>query len=308
MLSKWVSPFKHGQADFYGWDGSFRRTVDAPGNLLASVDGRYFVNFTKGQLLDSTGTLVRPFAEPGLAQNSTSLNWAADGDYFCGLEKIGGGYALVAEDVAGRGVRLDLDVPSDLVPPEGLRFMSVECSLSADRAIVHSGSDAGNRAALMSLPDGNLITDIEFRSGYYGSGSSPDLHWLLATKSNGGKTTTEVLDATKGTVQVVLDGYFWLFTPDSKNVVGTDRHQVATVVDWRTKGELWRGPSTLDTVLAQSDPSTNTMLLLLSTGSAMAGTATYDYWIVGGAGSGFRFNPRGCLSYVVSPTRVCGFT
>jgi hypothetical protein len=308
MLSTWISPFTRGHADFYAWNGSFVRRVEAPGNLLASVDGRYFVNFTKGQLLDSTGTLVRSFTEPTAAENATSLNWAADGDYFCGLEKIGAGYALVVEDAAGRIQHIQLHVPPDLVPANGLRAMWIKCSLSANRAVVFGGSPSHPRAALMSLPDGKATTDFEFDPGYFAADLSPDLHWLAASNSAGPNGwTTEVVDTTKGTAKAKLDGFFGSFTPDGENLVGTDVRNVVTVVDWRTKTELWRGPGHLDFVMAQSDPATNTMLLWLSTGSAQLGTETYDYWIVRGTGSGFRFNPRDCVSIVKSPGRVCSF-
>lgn len=308
MLSVWVAPFKRGHADFYGWDGSFRRRVEAPGNLLASVDGRYFVDFTAGQLRDSAGTLVRRFIEPTQAQNSTALNWARDGDYFCGLEKIGTGFALVVEDVAGRVQRIPLDVPSDLVPADGLRAMSIECGLTANRAVVFGGSLPNYRAALISLPDGNTTTDLELDADYVYAGSSPDLHWLAAANSAGvNGWTTEIVDTTDGTVQAQLDGYYGSFTPDGQKLVGTDDRAIAAVVNWRSKTELWTGPGHLNTVMANSDPATNMMVLWLSTGSAQAGTETYDYWIVSGTGSGFRFNPRDCVSIATSPTRVCSF-
>ena len=155
MLATWLPTGPQARADFYAWDGSFLRTVQAPGNFLPSVDGRYFVNFTTGQLWSSTSHLVRPFTEPALDQGSTSLNWAADGDYFCGLETGTAGFSLVVEDVAGKIQRIRLDVPSDLVTPDGLRSMGVECSLTSSRALVFGGSYPGYRAALMSLPDGH---------------------------------------------------------------------------------------------------------------------------------------------------------
>jgi hypothetical protein len=306
MLSTWVSPGAHGHADFYRWDGSFLRTVEAPGNLLASIDGRYFVNFTTGQLWSSTSQLVRGFTEPTLDQGSTSLNWAADGDYFCGLETSGAGYSLVVEDVAGKVQRIRLDVPSDLVPPDGLRAMGVECSLTSGRALVFGGSLPRYRAALMSLPDGHPVSDYQMTTGYSGGGS-PNLHWLAATKPGNNGGSTEVVDLTDGTIQAQLDGTFASFTPDSAHLVGTDSHGVAALVDWRTKMELWSGPGHLSGIIASSDPSTNMMLLWLSTGWPQAGTDTYDYWIVSGAGSGRRFNPRDCVSIEASPARVCSF-
>jgi len=296
MLSTWVAPFTHGHADFYGWDGSFLRTIEAPGNLLASRDGRYFVNFTTGWLSSSTGRVVRAFTEPTLDQGSTSLNWAADGDYFCGLEAGTLGYSLIVEDVLGKVQRIQLHVPSDLVPPDGLRAMGVECALTSSRALVFGGSTPRYRVALMSLPDGLAVSDIQLTAGY-ADGASPNLHWLAINNGVG----------TDGTVQAELDGDFASFTPDSAHLVGTDGHWAAALVDWRTGTELWSGPGHLSGIMASSDPSTNMMLLWLSTGQPQAGTDTYDYWIVDGGGSARRFNPRDCVSIEASPARVCSF-
>lgn len=300
MLSTWVAPFTHGHADFYGWGGSFLRTVDAPGNLMASVDGRYFVNFTTGQLSSSTGQVVRAFTQPTLDQGSTSLNWAADGDYFCGLETSGAGYSLIVADVAGKVQRIRLQLPADLVPPDGLRAMGVKCSLSSSRALVYGGSASRNRVALVSLPDGHALSDIQTTAGYSG-GASPDLHWLAI--NNG--VSTEVVNLIDGTLQAQLDGDFASFTPDSAHLVGTDGRGAAAVVDWRTGTASWKGHGHLSEILANSDPSTDMMLLWLSTGQPQAGTDTYDYWIVDGAGSGRRFNPRDCISIEASPARTC---
>ncbi len=305
MLSTWVSPGT-GHAEFYGWDGSFLRTVEVPGNLRASIDGRFFVNSTTGQLWSSTGQVVRGFTEPTLDQGSTSLNWAADGDYFCGLETRGAGHFLVVEDVAGKIQRIQLNVPSDVVPPDGLRSMGVECSLTSSRALVFGGSFPRFRAALMSLPDGHPILDHQMTADSSG-GASPNLQWLAATTQGINGISTEVVDLTDGTVQAQLDGAFASFTPDSTHLVGTDGHGVAAVVDWRTKTELWSGPGHLSAIMASSDPATHMMLLWISTGEPQAGTDTYDYWIVDGAGSGRRFNPQGCVSFEASPARVCSF-
>jgi hypothetical protein len=307
MLSTWVYPFTHGHADFYGWDGSFLRTLEAPGNLLASVDGHYFVNFTTGELWSSTGELVRAFTEPTLAEGSTSLNWAADGDYLCGLESSGAGFMLVVEDVAGNVQRIQLNVPSDLVPPDGLRAMGITCSLTMSRAVVFGGSLPHVRAVLMSLPDGHPLSDYQLGTDYFGSESSPNLRWLAATHSGKNGWSTEVVDLSDGTPKAQLDGYFATFTPDSEHLVGTDGHGAAAVVDWRTKTALWNGPGHLETVMAQSDPATNMMLLQLSVGSTQRGPSKFDYWIVNGQGSGRRFKPRDCASIEASPTRVCWF-
>jgi hypothetical protein len=311
MLSKWVAPFTHGRADFYGWDGAFLQTIDAPGNLLASVDGRYFVNFTTRQLLSSTGDLVRPFTEPTLEQGSSSLNWAGDGDYFCGLETSGAGYALVVEDVGGHVQRMQLAVPSDVVPIDGLRAMGVQCGLTANRAVVAGGTYPNYRVALMSLPDGNLIIDHELGAGYTGAETSPDLRWLVTNKPDQSVPNvgwrSEVVDLTTGVVQAYLQGYFASFTPDSQNVIGSDTQDLAAVVDWRSNTELWRGPGWLVHILANSDPATNSMLLQVATGSPQSGTETDDYWIVAGNGAGTRFTPRDCVSIVASPARVCWY-
>jgi hypothetical protein len=306
MLSTWVYPFSQGHADFYGWDGSFLRTVEAPGNLLSSSDGRYFVNFTTHELRSSTGQLVRAFTEPTLEQGSTRLNWAPDGDYFCGLETRRAGFSLVVEDVAGNVQRIHLDVPSDIVPTDGLRAMSVVCSLTSSRALVFGGSYPHYRTALVSLPDGRAVSDFQMDAGQVSSGS-PNLHWLAVTNPGNNGLHTEVVDLTDGTVQAELDGYFGSFTPDSEHLVGTNGRGVATIVDWRTKTELWTGPSRLASVVGVSDPPTNRMLLWLSTGWAQAGTETYDYWIVATGGSGQRFTPRDCVSIESSPARVCSF-
>jgi hypothetical protein len=58
-------------------------------------------------------------------------------------------------------------------------------------------------------------------------------------------------------------------------------------------------------IMAHSDPSTNKVLLWLSTGSTQGGTDTYDYWIVDANGSSLRFNARSCASFVASAARVC---
>jgi hypothetical protein len=195
-------------------------------------------------------------------------------------------------------------VPVDLIPPGGLRAMSIACSLGASRALVFGGSLPRSRAALMSLPDGRPITDYQFDSGY-GGGGSPDLHWLAASSPVNG-WNTEVVDLTSGIVQAQLTGYFGSFTPDSRFLVGNDGQGVASVIDWRTKNEVWSGPGHA-AVMADSDPSTNKMLLWLSTGWTQAGTDTYDYWIVDPSGSSLRFNPRDCVSIVVSPARLCSF-
>lgn len=303
MLSTWVAPFTQGQADFYSWDGSYLRTVQAPGSLLASVDGRYFVNFTTNQLFSSTGQLVRDFTEPDVEVGSTTLNWASDGDYFCGLESGAAGYSVVVEDVAGHFQRFHIDVPTDLIPPDGLRSMGIDCSLTGNRALVFGGT-AESRVALMSLPDGQPIADFQFDSGYWWGGVSPDLRWVTTINSaNGGDT--EVVDLTTGTIQAHLNGYFDSFTPDSQHLVGTDGQGAASVVDWRTKNELWRGLGHVAMIMAHSDPSTNKVLLWLSTGSTQGGTDTYDYWIVDASGSSLRFNARSCASFVASAARVC---
>jgi hypothetical protein len=303
MLSTWVAPFTHGEADFYSWDGSYLRTVDAPGALGASVDGRYFVNLTTNQLFSSTGQLVRDFTEPDVEVGSTALNWASDGDYFCGLESGAAGYSVVVEDVAGHVQRFHIDVPTDLIPPDGLRSMGIVCSLTGSRALVFGGT-AESRVALMSLPDGQPIVDFQFDSGYSGLNESLDLRWAVAANwANGGDT--EVVDLKTGTVQVHLNGNFDSFTPDSQHLVGTDGQGAASMVDWRTKNELWRGLGHLAMIVAHSDPSTNKVLLWLSTGSAQGGTDTYDYWIVDASGSSVRFNPRSCASFVASAARVC---
>jgi hypothetical protein len=311
LLSKWVAPFTHGQDDFYGWDGSFLRTIDVPGLLLASVDGRYFVNFTTGQLWSSAGVLVRPFTEPTLAQGSTSLNWAPDGDYFCALERSTTGFDLIVEDVAGHVQRTQLEVPSDLIPSNGLAAMNIGCSLTANRAVVHGGSYPNYRIAVMSLPDGNLMTDYLIGTDYSGVGTSPDMHWLVTSKPDPTVPhvgwRSEVVDLTTGTVQANLEGYFASFTPDSQHVVGSDGLDLAAVVDWRSNTELWRGPASLNTILASSDPTADSMLLQVSTGSPLAGTEIDDYWIVDGHGAGFRFNPRDCVSIVASPARKCWY-
>ena len=311
MLSRWVAPFTHGRADFYDWNGTFLWGLDAPGNLLASVDGRYFVNFTTGQLWSSVGVLVRPFVEPTLEQGSISFNWASDGDYFCSLERNATGFNLVVEDVAGNIQRTHLDVPVDLVPTDGLRAMNISCSLTANRAVVFGGSYPNNGVALMSLPDGSLIKETWLEAGYDGSGTSPDMHWLVTSKPDLTVPTVgwraEVIDLTTGSVQAHLNGFFASFTPDSQHVVGVGGHGLAAVVDWRSNTELWRGPGWFNTIVARSEPTTNSMLLQVSTGSAQAGTEIDDYWIVGGNGAGFRFNPRDCVSIVASPARVCWY-
>lgn len=110
-----------------------------------------------------------------------------------------------------------------------------------------------------------------------------------------------------GTVQAHLDGYFASFTPDSQHVVGVGGQGLAVVVDWRSNTELWRGPGWFNTIVARSEPTTNSMLLQVSTGSAQGGTEIDDYWIVSGDGAGFRFNPRDCVSIVASPARVCSY-
>ena len=307
MKSTWVAPFTDGYADFYSWDGSFVRRVAAAGNLIASIDGRYFVNFTKGQLMDSNGTLVRSFTEPTLAQGSTALNWARDGDYFCGLEQTSAGFSMVVEDVSGNDQRIALDVPADLVPPDGLAAMEIECSLTTNRAIIFGQVPGHPRVGLMSLPDGHLISDFGFDSGFFGNATSSDLRWLAANSTSANGSTTEVIDTSNGTVAAKIDGYFWVFMPDGEQLAGDDVKDVATVVDWQSGTAIWTGPGHLDTWVAQSDPSTNRTLLWLSTGSAQAGTETYDYWIVDGTGAGFRFNPGDCASIAVSPARVCSF-
>ena len=306
MLSTWVYPFTHGQADFYGWDGTFLRTVDGPGNLLASVDGRYFVNFTTAQLRTSTGELVRAFTEPTLASGSTSLNWAGDGDYFCGLERNSAGFDAVVEDLPGHVQRFRLDVPAELIPPDGLRAMNIECSLSTNRAVVFGGSLPHYRAALMSMADGHLLKDVQMDENVGGVGRSPDLHWLAATDPRPDGWETELVDLTDGSIGAKLDGYFATFTPDSQNLVGITNTGVAAVIDWRTRSQLWSEPGDL-TAMFLSDPSTNKLLLRLSTGSPGAGTATNAYWIVNGKGSGFRFNPRSCVPIEAPPAGVCTF-
>jgi hypothetical protein len=305
MVSAWIAPFDHGNADFYSWDGSYQRTLDAPGNLLASIDGHYFVNLTTHQLSSSTGIVVRSFTEPGLDQGSTALNWASDGDYFCGMQRSRTGYWLVLEDVAGNVQDIRMDVPSDVVAPDGIRSMGIQCSLTANRALVFGGSYPHSRVALISLPDGHPIADVILDTDSRGAGSS-DLRWLAATNSYGiGGSKTEVVDLTNGAIDARLDGYFPSFTPDSQHLVGTDERGAAALVDWRSKTELWTGPGYFNGVL-DSDPATNKVLLTISNGWAQAGTEVDDYWIVAGSGSGFRFNPAGCTPIEASPARVCG--
>ncbi|HZQ49310.1 MAG TPA: hypothetical protein VFB69_03280 [Candidatus Dormibacteraeota bacterium] len=298
-------------SDFYGWDGSFLRSVPVPGaGSLASVDGHYFVTFnadSSGKLWNSSGRVIRDFDEPTVEQGMSTLNWAADGDYFCGLESHGAGYSVVVEDVAGRFQHFPLDLPADVLSPDGLRFMSVECSLTSHRALISGDFDVNGvfshtQVALMSLPDGHEISDVRLDTG--SGGGSPDLHWYAAFDSDSAGWHTEIIDLTDGTISGKLDGYFQ-FAPDSHHVVGTDGHGVAAVVDWRTKAELWKGPGHLVMVMASADPSTNMMLLWLSTGQTQGGTDTYDYWIVDGTGNAHRFDPRDCTPIEVSPTRLC---
>jgi len=299
-------------ANLYGWDGSFLASTAMPNSGFgASVDGHYFVVYTAsgtGELWATSGTLIRTFSDPTINGQSTSLNWAADGDYLCGLQIQGTQYALVVEDVAGTIQFIPLDIPSDVVPPEGLRDLSSDCSLTANRALVF-GAFATNgiwthtQAALISLSDGHPLSDFQLDGG--GAGASADLHWLAVPNSGGGGWTTEIVDATDGTQHAKLGGYFANFTPDSQFVVGSDGQGTASIVDWRTNTERWTGPGHLEQVMAHSDPSTNKMLLWLSTGWAQAGTETYDYWIVDGTGLGFRLDPQGCAPIVASPARLC---
>jgi hypothetical protein len=293
MLSTWVSPFTHGYADFYSWDGSALRTIDSPGNLLASRDGRYFVNYTAGQLWSATGQMIRPYVEP---PGSTALNWAADGDYFCGLDQNATGYDLVVVDVPGNVQRFPLDVPPALVTPDGLRALGVGCSLTAHRAVVFGGSAPNSLVAVQSLPDGHLVRIVQLSAGGHGViDRSPDMRWLAVTNTTNSSPgwETEIVDLTDGSVQAKVAGYFG-FTPDGQNLVGNNQHWAATILDWRTMTELWTGVGHAQ-VMAASDPSTNKALLWLSTGSSQGGTDTYDFWIVDGAGSAIRFTPTRCL-------------
>jgi hypothetical protein len=104
---------------------------------------------------------------------------------------------------------------------------------------------------------------------------------------------TYVTDLGDGTVQArVANTNAIAFLPDGISLVVNDQKGTkTTALNWRTGTAEWTMPGHVAMVIAHSDPTTNKVLLWISTGSTAAGTDTHDYWIVGGSGKATRFTP-----------------
>ena len=267
-----------GQADFYTWSGTFVRRAPSGENIMASSDGSYYVD-TQGRIWTAGGSLSGTIAQ----WSTASFGWSGDGDYLCGSGKEpSGGYALYVTDIQGHSRQYALGAGG------GIHEVSA-CSMRTNRAAVLEKAGM----TVLSLSDGHVERTVQRASN--GSWAvSPDVRWLAesAVRANG-RLETYVTDLGDGTVQArVANTNAIAFLPDGTSLVVNDQKGTrATMLNWRTGSEEWTMPGHVAMVLARSDPTTNRVLLWISTGSTAAGTDTHDYWFVDGSGTATRFTP-----------------
>jgi len=146
MLSTWVAPLTQSHADFYGWDGSYRGRLK---RQATSLPRSPVATSLTSPPINSGARLV------SWSGGSPNRHWIRDRHHSTGLPTATisvawngpAGYALVVEDVAGKVQGFHLHVPADLISPDGLRALGIECSLTSTRAVVFGGSLPHCRAA-----------------------------------------------------------------------------------------------------------------------------------------------------------------
>jgi len=267
-----------GQADFYTWSGTFVRHVSAVAHIIASPDGHYYVD-TQGRVWTAGGSLSGTIAQ----WSTASFGWSGDGDYLCGSGKDPSGrYTMYVTDIKGASRQYDLGTAAGT-------HNVVACSMRTNRAAVLAKAGM----TVLSLSDGRLERTVQLASNGLWA-VSPDVRWLAdsAVRANG-SLETDVTDLGDGTVQArVANANAVAFLPDGMSLVVNDKKGTkATIFNWRTGSEEWTMPGHVAMVIAHSDPTTNKVLLWISTGSTAAGTDTHDYWIVDGSGRATRFTP-----------------
>ena len=267
-----------GQAGFYTWSGTFVRRAPGGGNIMASSDGRYYVD-TQGRIWTAGGSRSGTIAQ----WSTASFGWSGDGDYLCGSGKDPSGrYTMYVTDIKGASRQYDLGTAAGI-------HNVVACSMRTNRAAVLAKAGM----TVLSLSDGRVERTVQLASNGLWA-VSPDVRWLAdsAVRANG-SLETDVTDLRDGTVQArVANANAIAFLPDGMSLVVNDKKGTkATILNWRTGSQEWTMPGHVAMVIAHSDPTTNKVLLWISTGSTAAGTDTHDYWIVDGSGMATRFTP-----------------
>jgi WD40 repeat protein len=280
--------------DFYTWDGKLVRRLMTAVGVLATDDGRLYVDHD-GKIFETQGGLVGVVADWDRLPYPV---WADDGAHICGIATDSNGmHSLEVVGIHGDVRRYSLD-PADQYPVlSACSFTSGRAAIQTNLGRITGGNEVKWVVRVLALRDGTPINTVtwagEERTNIV---LSRDAQWLARQILRPGHWLTEVVDLTDGSTKASYeDALAAAFSPDDRLLVVGIGSRETRVLDWRTGRVVWSRTtygtySGLSGVEAISDAATDKLLVAQSTDNPSAFHAR-EFWIVDGQGSARPFYP-----------------